>query len=104
MSILIFNLVGVVMLGACFAAAYAVGVLVGTTAEDVLMAVAGPLLFGCDLLYRRNRKAGPAPSAIEKTDGARRWYHPRYGGHLLFIPIWALGLFWMLLGTFRLVF
>ena len=38
----IFNMIGLAMVAACFAVAYGVGLLIGTTAEDPLMLIAGP--------------------------------------------------------------
>jgi hypothetical protein len=101
--VIIFNLIGVAMLGACFAVAFAVGALVGNKNEDVLMIVAGPLLFVCDMLYRRKHGPNPSSSVAARPEPAHWWYHHRRGGQLLFIPIWAFGLFWMLLGTLRLL-
>jgi hypothetical protein len=92
---MIFNLIGFGMLAACFVIAYVVGLLIGNTAEDVLMIISGLLLFICDVVFRRRHMIA--------AEGARCWYHPRRGGQLFFIPVWAFGLFWMLLGTFRLL-
>ena len=91
---IIFNFIGLAMVGACFAIAYVFGWVTSSTGEDVLMVIAGPLLFICDMLYRRKRTVG--------TEG-QWWYHHRRGGQLFFIPIWVFGLLWMLLGTFRLL-
>jgi hypothetical protein len=91
---IIFNFVGLAMLGVCFAIAYGIGTLISMTAESVLLVISGPLLFISDMVYRRRRA----------TVADSWWYHHKLGGQLFFIPIWALGLFWMLLGTYTLLF
>ena len=83
------------MVVVCLSVAYVVGLVIGTTAENLLMLMGGPLLVACDLLYR-GKRAG-------SSSGHKRWYHPRLGGQLFFIPVWILGLFWGLLGTYRLL-
>jgi hypothetical protein len=93
--LIIFNLVGLAMVGIGLGAAFLVGFLAGTTNEDALMLVLGPVVFVCDVVYRLKHR--------RPTDASQWLYHPRRGGQLFFCPLWALGLFWMLLGTYRLV-
>lgn len=83
------------MLVGCFGISYVVGLVVGHTGEDILMVIAGPLLFVCDAVFRRRHTTGPSDT--------KWWYHYRRGGQLFFIPIWAMGTVWMLLGAFRLL-
>ena len=99
---LIFNFVGLAMLVACYTIAGITGWLIGHTNGDMLIVIAGPLLFICDLLYRRRYKVGPSWSVAAQAEPAW-WYNHRAGGQLIFIPIWACGLLWILLGTFRLL-
>lgn len=82
---IIFNLPGLVMLVVAFATAIGVGQLVGVSAEGPLMIIASPLLLAADLVYRGTR-----------TD--QQWFHPSGGGMLFFVPIWAWGIFWLVLG------
>ncbi len=85
MSIVIFNLPGIVFVVISFAIAFGVGHLAGTTAEGPLMMIAGPLCILMDLLYRLTRPE-------------RRLFHPSFGGAIFFIPVWALGALWLVLG------
>jgi hypothetical protein len=67
------------------AIAFAAGQLIGTSAEGPLMIIAGPLCVAMDLVYRFMRSG-------------RRWFHPSFGGSLFFIPVWILGIVWLVLG------
>ncbi len=97
------NPIGLAMTVACFLVAFGVGWVVGATAEDQLMILAGPLLLACDLLYRMRRPAAAESSADGPVYSARTWLHPDRGGHLFYLPIWAFGVFWMVLGGYRLL-
>jgi hypothetical protein len=85
MHILHINLPGMVICGLAFGMAFGIGYLVGTSDEGPLMIIAGPLCTAMDTFVRL-RKAG------------RRWFHPEAGGNLFFIPIWLLGIVWLVLG------
>jgi hypothetical protein len=85
MHYLIVNPAGFAMLAVAFAAAFAIGYLVGTSAEGILMIVASPFLVGADVVYRATR-------------ATRQWFHPHGGGMLFFVPIWVWGVVWLLLG------
>jgi|WetSurMetagenome_2_1015567.scaffolds.fasta_scaffold471294_2 hypothetical protein len=102
-GMLFFNIPGLAMAVASFLVAYAAGAGVGWTSEDHLMAMAGPLMAVCDLLYRMRKAAAPAAATSVTPYGVRTWFAPRAGGHILFIPVWALGLFWAGLGACRLM-
>ncbi len=78
MSIIIFNVPGIIMTAIAFAVALGIGHLTGTSAEGPLMVVAGPLCIAMDLVYR-----------LQAAD--RRWFSPSVGGALFFIPVWILG-------------
>ena len=49
------------------------------------MIVAGLLCIALDLVYR-----------FKRDD--RRWFSPGVGGALFFIPVWVLGIVWLVLG------
>ncbi len=83
--VIIFNYPGIIMTAIAFAVAFGIGAIFGTDAEGPLMIVAGPLLAGMDIAYRLNRKHG-------------HLYIPDRGGSLFFLPAWAFGAFWFVLG------
>lgn len=85
MTIIIFSLRGIIMVAIAFAIAFGIGYLAGTSAEGPLMMIAGPLCVAIDLAYR-----------IRPSE--RRWFHPSFGGALFFIPVWILGIVWLVLG------
>lgn len=85
MGILIFNGPGIVMAVVAFAIAFGIGKLTGTSAEGPLMMIAGPICIALDLAYRFQYSA-------------RRWFHPDAGGALFYIPVWLLGILWLVLG------
>ena len=49
------------------------------------MIIAGPLAAICDLIYRSQQPA-------------RSWFYPNRGGSLFFLPLWPLGILWLVLG------
>jgi hypothetical protein len=86
MSIIIFNVPGILMVAIAFGVAFGIGHLAGTSAEGPLMIIAGPLCVAMDLAYRYKR-------------ADRRWFSPGVGGALFFIPVWILGIVWLVLGV-----
>ena len=86
MIVVIFNWLGLLMAAIAFGTAFGVGHLVGTTTKGPLMTIAGPLCAAIDLAYRYRRPD-------------RRWFHPSFGGALFFIPVWILGIVWLVLGV-----
>jgi hypothetical protein len=50
-----------------------------------MMIIAGPLCAALDLAYRLRRSE-------------RVWLHPNSGGSVFFIPVWILGILWLVLG------
>ena len=85
MTVIIFNWPGILITAIAFGIAFCVGYLAGITAEGPLMIIAGPLCAAMDLTYRFWRPY-------------RRWFHPSFGGALFFIPVWILGIVWLVLG------
>jgi hypothetical protein len=83
--VIIFNYVGILMTVIAFAVAFGIGAIVGTDAEGPLMVIAGPLLAGMDIAYRLNTRDGHI-------------YIPHKGGSLFFLPAWAFGGLWFVLG------
>lgn len=83
--VIIFNYVGIIMTIIAFTVAFGIGGLFGTDAEGPLMVIAGPLLGAMDISYRLNTKDGHI-------------YIPNRGGSLFFLPVWAFGAFWFVLG------
>jgi hypothetical protein len=75
----------IVPVAIAFAVAFGIGHLTGMSSEGPLMIVAGPLCMALDLVYR-----------LKRAD--RRWFSPGVGGALFFIPVWILGIIWLLLG------
>jgi hypothetical protein len=63
-----------------------IGQLAGTSAEGPSMVIAGLSCAAMDLAYRVRRSR-------------RRWLHPNFGGALCFIPVWILGIVWLVLGA-----
>ena len=86
MSIIIFNLPGIIMVAIAFGIAFGVGRLTGVSGEGPLMLIAAPLCMAMDLVYRFRRSE-------------RGWFHPNSGGALFFIPVWILGTIWLVLGA-----
>lgn len=84
----IINLLGIVMAAAGFGIAYGVGTLLGSTEEDLIMIIGGPIITIADLGYRLRSRTG-------------HWFQSDGGGSLFFLPMWLFGLFWLGLGTVR---
>ena len=84
--ILIFNGPGILMVAIALGIASGIGPLAGTSAEGPPMILAGLLGAAMDLVYRARRSG-------------RRWLHPSFGGALCFIPVWVLGIVWLVLGV-----
>ncbi len=86
LTVIIFNLPGILMAAVAFGIAFGIGHLVGISAEGPLMMIAGPLCAAIDLAYRHRRPD-------------RHWFHPGFGGALFFIPVWMFGIVWLVLGV-----
>jgi hypothetical protein len=84
-AIITFNVRGLVMCIVAFAIAFAIGKVAGFSNEGPLMIVAGPLSAVGDLGYRFNAGHG-------------QWFAPNGGGNILGIPVWCLGILWLILG------
>jgi hypothetical protein len=90
--VIVFNTLGLGMVIGSVALAYgfaailwALGLNVG---EGVVPVIAGPLMVIWDLVYRRQRA----------TEYSNWWYYPHLGGHIVFAPIWVIGLLCLVLG------
>jgi hypothetical protein len=84
--IIIFNLPGILMVAIALGIASGIGQLAGSSAEGPSMVIAGLSCAAMDLVYRARRSG-------------RRWLHPNFGGALCFIPVWVLGIVWLVLGV-----
>jgi hypothetical protein len=85
MTVIIFNLPGILIAAIAFGIAFGVGHLAHLSGEGPLMIIAGPLCAAMDLVYRAKRSG-------------RGWFHPSLGGALFFIPVWVFGILWFVLG------
>ncbi len=86
-GMIVFNLVGLAILAISFGIAFVAGHLFGVSSEGAVMIIAGPIAAVCDVGYRLRHGGSPS------------WFHPRRGGHLLFLPIWLFGVLWTVLGV-----
>ena len=84
--ILIFNWPGILMVAIALGIASGIGQLAGTSAEGPPMIIAGLSCAAMDLVYRARRSG-------------HRWLHANFGGALFFIPVWILGIVWLVLGV-----
>ena len=84
--IIIFNGPGILMVVIALGIASGIGPLAGTSAEGPSMVIAGLLGAAMDLVYRARRSG-------------RRWLYPSCGGALFFIPVWILGIAWLVQGV-----
>ena len=86
MGIIIFNLPGIIMAAGAFGLAFGIGELTGKSTEGPLTLMGGIFLLIFDLGYRLLRKEG-------------HWLKPNLGGSLFFLPAWAFGALWIVLGA-----
>ena len=84
--IIIFNWPGILMVAIALGIASGIGQLAGTSVEGPPMIIAGLLCAAMDLVYRAKRSE-------------HRWLHPSFGGALFFIPVWILGIAWLVQGV-----
>lgn len=85
MGIIIFNLPSIIMAAAAFGMAAVIGELSGWNNEGFLTSVLGAFILTFDLAYRLLTKSG-------------HWFQPDRGGSLFFLPAWASGIFWFIIG------
>jgi hypothetical protein len=83
--VIIFNIRAVVMLVIGFGIAYCVGELFGVTTDGPRLIMAGPLTSIIDWTYR-----------VKHEDG--HWFSPNGGGSLFFLPLWAFGIVFLVMG------
>lgn len=86
MTIIFFNIIGVIILAISIGVAFGVTSLLGITAEGPWMIIAGLIASVLDAAYR-----------IYK--GGNALFHPKRGGQLCFIPVWLFGVVWTILGV-----
>jgi hypothetical protein len=84
--IIIFNRPGILMVVIALGIASGIGQLAGPAAEGPSMIIAGLSCAAMDLVYRVRRSG-------------RRWLRPSFGGALFFIPVWILGIVWLVQGV-----
>jgi hypothetical protein len=84
--IIIFNWPGILMGAIALGIASGIGQLAGTSAEGPSMVIAGLSCAAMGLAYRAKHSG-------------RRWLHPNFGGALCFIPVWVLGIVWLVQGV-----
>jgi uncharacterized membrane protein len=85
--IIIYNLPGIAIFAIAFGTAFGIGRLTEISGEGPLMIIAGPLCMALDLGYRFFRRPDHS------------WFNPSFGGALFFIPVWILGIIWLVLGA-----
>jgi hypothetical protein len=85
MHLLHFNMSGIIIFLLAFCIALGVGHLASVSDEGPLMMIGGPLCIAMDASLR-----------LRNTE--RRWFHPHSGGSFVHIPMWLLGIVWLLLG------
>jgi hypothetical protein len=91
MSIIVFNLPGIIIVAAAIGIAFGIGELTGHNSDDAITLVGGALTLVLDLAYRLLRKEG-------------HWLRPNQGGSLFFLPAWCFGALWVVLGIVRMLY
>ena len=88
---LIINWVGLAICAIGFGVSFAVGhFLFHSTSEGLIMVIAGPIVCALDVLYRMKSQPG-------------QWSLSQGGGCLFWVPVWAFGVVWLVLGIFYLM-
>lgn len=62
--------------------------LFGSINSDRMLFFGGPFIILADMLYR-----------IRVGEG--KWFSPNSGGHIFYIPMWIVGILWVVLGFFE---
>lgn len=86
MVVVFFNLIGLGMLAVSCVTGLVVTQLLGASGNAPFMLIAGPIALACDAIYRWRHPAG-------------HWLHPNGGGSFCFVPVWVVGMLWLVLGT-----
>src|SRR5258708_398909 len=94
-----FNRVGFEMLAVAAAIVVVVGLATGVGVRSErngasLAIVAGVVLVAWDLYYRHRQRTRPVVRTwnIADAEDAKRWLmHYKFGGHVMFFPIWLWG-------------
>ncbi len=90
MGIIIFNLPGIIIAALAFGIAFGIEALGGPRGEGPLTLIGGILVMIFDSAYRLLRRGG-------------HWLTPNKGGSLFFLPAWAFGVLWIILGVVYIV-
>jgi len=105
--LIVFNYAGLAMLligGLC---AFGGGRLLGTQAEPPLMVILGIVVAALDVGYRLHLARASArrnASLVERAQAmGLDWVRGSAGGSLFFLPTWAFGVLWFVLGTVRIL-
>jgi hypothetical protein len=88
---IIYNEVGIAICAIGFGIAFAIAhFLFHFSVEGLVMVIGGPLIAALDAIYRLKFGKG-------------HWLSARGGGGLFFLPVWAFGLLWLVLGVVYLI-
>jgi hypothetical protein len=87
--VIVFNLPALVICAIAFGAGFGVRHLAGASGEGLAMVVAGPIAAALDLAWRMRND--------------RNWFRPAGGGALFWLPVWAFGILWLVLGVVYMV-
>jgi hypothetical protein len=88
--VLPFNKAGTLMLVISALLSWGICHLIGDNRDGTKLAVIGPISAAIDLGYRVTSPSG-------------HWLFPNHGGKLLFVPVWFLGVFWIIYGVWQLL-
>jgi hypothetical protein len=89
MTILIFNLRGIVMVAVSLAVGIGVANRAGWQGEGPAMLIAGPLTAALDGGWR----------VLFARPQSRWWFSSEHGGSLFWLPVWSFGALWLVLGA-----
>ena len=104
--LIIFNVPGLAMIAAGLLVAFGWGHLKHVDSEPLFMIILGMVAGTLDVAYRFYREredAARRESAWERAQAmGLDWLRPSTGGSLFYVPVWGLGVLWIVLGTSRL--
>jgi hypothetical protein len=104
---IVFNFPGIGMLIVGGFLAAGAELLFGFRAEPPFMVVLGLAVLPMDVAYRLHLSRDSAPLRASLQTRARSmgldWIRPTRGGSLFFVPVWALGALWLVLGAYRMI-
>jgi hypothetical protein len=88
MSIVIFNIPGILMAIAAFGAAFALRLRWPAMSDNALLAIGASLCIALDIFWRAGK-------------GKRKWFRPSNGGNFFFLPLWVLGVVWLGMSAYQ---